>query len=179
MGWSERWPPSSRETRRRETCIAGVCPSEKHWRPEASDSFSFLPRKRPRNTICRQTMGGQPCPSLSMLPPRPEIRAETCCACSSIPRSTGYAVILVPRNVWQHVEGGSPPAAARRLTIASTRRRSSSRPVRRPPGPRSGSSEPAGVDVGVDGPSPGGGPGRRASRPGAQDGGPRDRASSA
>ena len=43
-----------------------------------------------------------------------------------------YAVIPVARNVWQHVEVGSPAAAARRLIIASTRRRSSARPVSRP-----------------------------------------------
>ena len=39
----------------------------------------------------------------------------------------------VARNVWQHVEGGSPAAAARRLIIASTSRRSSARPVSRRP----------------------------------------------
>ena len=39
-------------------------------------------------------------------------------------------MIPVARNVWQHVEGGSPAAAARRLIIARTTRRSSARPVK-------------------------------------------------
>ena len=48
-----------------------------------------------------------------------------CCACSRFPPFDRYAVIPVARNVWQHVEGGSPAAAARRLIIARTTRRSS------------------------------------------------------
>ena len=42
-------------------------------------------------------------------------------------------VIPVARNVWQHVDGGSPAAAARRLIIARTTRRCSARPVNRRP----------------------------------------------
>ena len=42
------------------------------------------------------------------------------------------SVRQVARNVWQHVEGGSPAAAARRLIIANTSR-SSDRPVSRRP----------------------------------------------
>ena len=38
-------------------------------------------------------------------------------------------MIPVARNVWQHIDGGSPAAAARRLIIASATRRSSVRPV--------------------------------------------------
>ncbi len=45
----------------------------------------------------------------------------------------GRDEIPVARNVWQHVEGGSPAAAARRLIIARTTRRSSARPVSRRP----------------------------------------------
>ena len=44
-------------------------------------------------------------------------------ACSSVPPFDRYAVIPVARNVWQHVDAGSPAAAARRLIIASTARR--------------------------------------------------------
>ena len=56
-----------------------------------------------------------------------------CCACSSVPPFDRYAVIPVARNVWQHVEAGSPAAAARRLIIARATRRSSARPVSRHP----------------------------------------------
>ena len=52
-----------------------------------------------------------------------------CCACFSVPPFERYAVIPVARNVWQHVEAGSPAAAARRLIIASTTRRVNGRPV--------------------------------------------------
>ena len=45
---------------------------------------------------------GDPCPAI-------------CWACSRVPPFDRYAVIPVARNVWQHVEGGSPAAAARRL----------------------------------------------------------------
>ena len=37
------------------------------------------------------------------------------CACSSVPPFDRYAVMPVARNVWQHVDAGSPAAAARRL----------------------------------------------------------------
>ena len=67
-------------------------------------------------------------------------------------------MIPVARNVWQHVEGGSPAAAARRLIIASTSRRSSARPVKPPPRRVHGLEErrlrllePARFDVGVEG----------------------------
>ena len=49
-------------------------------------------------------------------------------ACSSVPPFDRYAV-PVARNVWQHVEGGSPAAAARRLIMAGTTRRVNGRPV--------------------------------------------------
>ena len=48
-----------------------------------------------------------------------------------VPPFDRYAVIPVARNVWQHVEGGSP--AARRLIIARTTRRCSARPASRRP----------------------------------------------
>ncbi len=56
-----------------------------------------------------------------------------CCACARVPPADRYAVIPVARNVWQHVEGGSPAAAARRLIIAKTTRRCNARPVSRRP----------------------------------------------
>ena len=37
------------------------------------------------------------------------------CACSSVPPFDRYAVMPVARNVWQHVDAGSPAADARRL----------------------------------------------------------------
>ena len=49
-----------------------------------------------------------------------------------VPPLDRYAVIPVARNVWQHVDAGSPAAAARRLIIASTARRVSGRPLSRP-----------------------------------------------
>ena len=48
-----------------------------------------------------------------------------------VPPFDRYAVIPVARNVWQHVEGGSPAAAARRLIIPRTTRRYSTLPVTR------------------------------------------------
>ena len=38
----------------------------------------------------------------------------------------------VARNVWQHVDAGSPAATTRRLIIASTTRRPSGRPLNPP-----------------------------------------------
>ena len=64
---------------------------------------------------------------------RRRVRA-ICCACASVPPFDRYAVIPVARNVWQHVEGGSPASEARRLIIASTTRLSSARTRQAPPG---------------------------------------------
>ena len=46
-----------------------------------------------------------------------------------VPPFERYAVIPVARNVWQHVDSGSPAAAARRLIMASTTRLVNGRPV--------------------------------------------------
>ena len=62
-----------------------------------------------------------------------------CCACSRVPPFDRYAVIPVARNVWQHVEGGSPAAEVRRLIIARMEER------------RLRLIEPGLLDVGVEG----------------------------
>lgn len=54
------------------------------------------------------------------------------CVCSSVRPFDRYAVTPVARNVWQHVDAGSPAAGARRLIIVSTGRGRSSRPLSRP-----------------------------------------------
>ena len=41
-------------------------------------------------------------------PAGPEVLARSAARAPGCPRSTGYAVIPVARNVWHHVEGGKP-----------------------------------------------------------------------
>src|ERR1700730_6011053 len=52
------------------------------------------------------------------------VRGDSCaamsCAFSIVPPFSRYAVIPVARNVWQHVDEGSPAPFARRFTIRST-----------------------------------------------------------
>ena len=87
-----------------------------------------------------------------------ETGAPRCCACSRVPPFERYAVIPVARNVWQHVEGGSPSAAGPRD------HRQHETPIEHPapsaaapPGPSSGRAarlrllEPARFDAGAEG----------------------------
>ncbi len=46
-----------------------------------------------------------------------------------VPPFERYAVIPVARNVWQHVEAGSPAATDRRLIMANTTRCVNGRPL--------------------------------------------------
>ena len=85
----------------------------------------------------RQPVGAQTAtlPTASLWTCSPAI----CCACSRVPPFDRYAVIPVARNVWQHVEGGSPAAEARRLIIARMKER------------RLRLLDPGLLDVGVEG----------------------------
>ena len=111
-------------------------------RPAPAPSRRGTPPWLPRLTMLRGAIAAQqaaedqsrrrsPCPPSGR---RASSSSATCpaiyCACSRVPPFDRYATVIpVARNVWQHVEGGSPAAAARRLIIARTTRRSSARRV--------------------------------------------------
>ena len=123
----------------------------RHWPPALRSRPSGRSPHPALRSRCVRSRQRSPCP--------PAGRRASSSSETRAPRSAARArASPVARNVWQHVEGGSPAAAGRRLIIASTSRRIE-RPARQPPRRRVDGLEerhlrllePARLDVGVEG----------------------------